>query len=238
MKRKVLLITISALLLALILSGCTSDAKSEQEKQAWADNKISELEEKNSELEEKIAELEKVEAEIEPEVEPVLQNTMLSTALDVVQLLNDENMAAIATYVHPTQGVRFSPYGNVDVSNDQVFTATQVAGLMADAQVYTWGNYDGSGEPINLNFADYFQEFVYDEDYENPHVIGNNVVVGQGNMMINMDSAYIDGVFAEFHFTGFDPQYGGIDWSSLRLVFEEDNGTWYLVGIIHDQWTV
>lgn len=238
MKRKASLITISALLLALILSGCAPNENSEDELKA-KNNAIATLEEEKQALEDKISELEEKIAGLE-EAEPVpdLQNSMISTALEVVQLLNDEDMAGISTYVHPTEGVRFSPYGNVNVSSDQVFTAAQVAGLMTDAQVYTWGSYDGSGEPINLNFADYFKEFVYDEDYENPHMIGNNVVIGHGNSLINIDSAYPDGVFAEFHFTGFDPQYEGIDWSSLRLVFEEDNGTWYLVGIIHDQWTI
>lgn len=238
MKRKVSLITIAALSLALIVSGCAPQANPEDELEA-KNNVIATLEEEKQALEDKISELEGKIAGLE-EAEPVpdLQNSMISTALEVMQLLNDEDMAGISTYVHPTEGVRFSPYGNVNVSSDQVFTAAQVAGLMTDAQVYTWGNYDGSGEPINLNFADYFQEFVYDEDYKNPHMIGNNVVIGKGNSMINIDSAYPDGVFAEFHFTGFDPQYEGIDWSSLRLVFEEDNGTWYLVGIIHDQWTI
>jgi hypothetical protein len=29
-----------------------------------------------------------------------------------------------------------------------------------------------------------------------------------------------------------------MDWRSLRLVFEEQGGSWYLVGIVHDQWTI
>ena len=42
----------------------------------------------------------------------------------------------------------------------------------------------------------------------------------------------------EYHFPGFDPQYGGLDWASLRLVFQEFEGRWVLVGIIHDEWTI
>jgi hypothetical protein len=238
MKRKVSLIAISILVLALIVSGCAQDANPADELKA-KDNAIAALEKEKKVLEDKISELEGKIAELEEAKNaPDSQNSMISTALDVVHLLNDKDMTGISTYVHPTKGVRFSPYGNVDVSSDQVFTAEQLEGLMTDAQVYTWGSYDGSGEPINLNFTDYFEEFVYDEDYENPHMIGNNVVIGHGNSLINIDSTYPDGVFAEFHFTGFDPQYEGIDWSSLRLVFEEQDGTWYLVGIIHDQWTI
>jgi hypothetical protein len=41
----------------------------------------------------------------------------------------------------------------------------------------------------------------------------------------------------EYYFPGFDPQYEGMDWRSLRLIFLQDNDVWYLAGIVHDQWT-
>ena len=41
----------------------------------------------------------------------------------------------------------------------------------------------------------------------------------------------------EYHFKGMDAQQGGMDWRSLRLVLEAHNGAWYLVGIVHDEWT-
>lgn len=57
-------------------------------------------------------------------------------------------------------------------------------------------------------------------------------------MIDNMSTAYPNGSFVEYHFTGFDSQYAGIDWASLTLVFEENGGDWYLVGIVHGQWTI
>ena len=38
-------------------------------------------------------------------------------------------------------------------------------------------------------------------------------------------------------FPGFDPQYEGMDWSSLRLVIEKYNSEWRLVDLIHGEWT-
>ena len=32
--------------------------------------------------------------------------------------------------------------------------------------------------------------------------------------------------------------FDGMDWKSLRLVFQEKDNIWYLVGIIHDGWTI
>ena len=40
----------------------------------------------------------------------------------------------------------------------------------------------------------------------------------------------------EYYFSGFDPQYGGMDWRSLRLVFAPHGEGWALVGIVHDEW--
>jgi hypothetical protein len=104
--------------------------------------------------------------------------------------------------------------------------------------VYHWGTYDGSGMPIELAFRQYYKEFVYDVDFARPDVVGFNERVGQGNSIDNIASAYPDGMTVEYHFEGFDPEYAGMDWRSLRLVFEEEDGIWYLVGVVHDQWTI
>lgn len=234
MKRKDLLFIVVTLMLTIVLSGCTTvDTNLENELES-KNKAIATLEEEKLELENRIAEL--MEEQEEPV--PTTQNNLLQTALNVVEVINDEDMQALSDFVHPTKGVKFSAYGHINVSSDLTFSNTQIANLMNDTQVYTWGSYDGSGEPINLNFADYFNEFVYDEAYNNPNVIGNNVSIAQGNIINNIADAYPDGEFVDFHFTGFDPQFEGLDWSSLKLVFEEVNGTWYLVGIVHDQWTV
>lgn len=42
----------------------------------------------------------------------------------------------------------------------------------------------------------------------------------------------------EYYLPGENPDYGGLDWQSLRLVFQHKEGAWYLVGVIHDEWTV
>ncbi|HYF94322.1 MAG TPA: hypothetical protein VD969_19050 [Symbiobacteriaceae bacterium] len=56
-------------------------------------------------------------------------------------------------------------------------------------------------------------------------------------MTDNWRAAYPDGFMVEFHFPGFEAKYGGMDWRSLRLVYERLGNAWFLVGIIHGQWT-
>ena len=175
--------------------------------------------------------------QVKSEAKQVNASSLLPVALDVVNALKHKDMNAIPSYIHSTAGVRFSPYGHIDVQHDLQFSTSQLPSLWSSTEVYQWGVYDGSGDPTQLTFQDYFDRFVYDVDFANPHMIGNNVVVGAGNMINNIQQAYPNGPFVEFHFTGFDPQYSGMDWRSLRLVFEQENSEWKLVGIIHDEWT-
>ena len=63
-------------------------------------------------------------------------------------------------------------------------------------------------------------------------------MAGNGSAIENVTEAYPDASFVEYHFDQLDPQYGGLDWCSLKLVFVSRDGAWKLVGIIHSQWTV
>lgn len=161
-----------------------------------------------------------------------------------VLALRDHDMVELASLVHPVKGVTFSPYTFVRTLQgapgeaDLVFARSQVAGLWSDPTLRLWGAYDGSGEPIELTFQAYYTEFVYDVDFAQPEEIGFDEFIGQGNTINNIREACPLGVPVEYYFSGFDPQYGGMDWRSLRLVWEQVDGTWYLVGIVHDEWTI
>lgn len=234
MKKLIILIMISILTVTLLLSGCTPVANKELEEELEAkEETIRTLEEEKRDLEERISELEE-ELNESPDTD---EDSTLEVALDVVELIKDKDMEELSKYVHPTKGLRFTAYGHID-NEDKVFNAKQVAAALNDSQAFTWGKYDGTGDPIDLSFGEYYDKFIYDADFANPHIIGINMIVGKGNTLNNISDFYPDGEYIEFHFTGFDPQFEGMDWKSLRLVFEEENGSIYLVGIIHDQWTI
>ena len=55
--------------------------------------------------------------------------------------------------------------------------------------------------------------------------------------IFKVDGFYLFWFFIDYHFSGFDQKLNGMDWVSLRLVFEKQNGQYFIVAIIHDQWT-
>jgi len=154
----------------------------------------------------------------------------------VIIALRDKDLAALGSYVHPQMGLRFSPYAAVK-DTDQVFAPDKVPGLFSDSTVYTWGGYFGTGEPIQLTFTDYYAKFIYDVDFASAPKMALNSRLGVGTTLDNAAEFYPGAMIVEYYFPGFDPAMDGMDWRSLRLVFIQSENTWYLAGIIHDQWT-
>jgi hypothetical protein len=172
-----------------------------------------------------------------------LNEAVAARAAQAVMALRARDLQTLSGLVHPEKGVRFSPYTFVRAvpgphgEQDLVFSAGQIPGLWSDPTVYHWGTVEGSGDPINLTFAGYFDEFVYDVDFARPDVVGFDQAIGMSSTINNIAEVYPDGVTVEYHFEGFQEQYAGYDWRSLRLVLEQAGSTWYLVGIVHDEWT-
>jgi hypothetical protein len=165
-------------------------------------------------------------------------------AAEVLFALRDRDFEHLSELAHPEKGVRFSPYTYVRTEPDSpqgedlVFGAEELADLQNNPTVYRWGHFDGSGEPIDLTVQAYWDRFVFDVDFTHPDVIGFGETIGQGNTINNVAEVYPEAAVVEYHLEGSDPEFGGLDWRSLRLVMEQVGSAWYLVGVVHDEWTI
>ena len=153
----------------------------------------------------------------------------------VLAALKAHDGAGLAGLVHPEKGVRFSPSAFVDPAADQVFPAAAMAGFWADGTARVWGAADGSGDPIRLTPAAYAARFVMDRDYA-AAVVSIDADRVRGNTVDNAAAVYPGSRRVEYFIAGQGAD-AAFDWSALRLVFERSGGRWWLVGVIHDQWT-
>ncbi|MES2776972.1 MAG: hypothetical protein V4722_22535 [Bacteroidota bacterium] len=164
---------------------------------------------------------------------------VLELAEQVLISLKNKDYRQFAAFFHPVSGVRFSPYGYVDTAHDVKLTADQFLAKIAKGDRINWGTYDGSGDPIILSVQQYIQKFVYNADFLSPETMNLNKTTGGGsNAINNLEIIYKGCEFTEHYFSGFDKKYNGMDWTSLRLVFKSHNNLFYLVGIVHGQWTI
>ena len=159
-------------------------------------------------------------------------------AMNTLIRLQYKDMDAIAEIAHPDSGIRFSPYANVNMTNDIVLTSEELRNVTSDETIRNWGVFDGSGMPMNFTFNQYYDRFIYDHDFVNAETITVNEIMAVGNMYENMTEIYPNASYSEYYFPGFNPEYEGMDWAALRLVFDQKDGEWYLVGVIHDNWTI
>jgi hypothetical protein len=155
----------------------------------------------------------------------------------IIGALHQQDMEKLSSYIHPEKGLLFSPYGHIDKDTAITFQAGELPALK-DTEIYEWGSFDGSGEPISLTFGNYYKKFVYDRNFTEAEEVGHNKTLGQGNSLVNIQEIYPDCTYFDYHFSGFDPELSGMDWESLILVLEQHSGAWYLCAIVHSQWTI
>jgi len=165
---------------------------------------------------------------------------LLKTTQNILLLLKTKNYSAFANYIHPVEGIRFSPYGFVDTIHDIKLSKQKFINEAGQPMqnMIVWGEFDGTGDPIKMTLNNYMQRFVYDVDFVNPEKRSLNEFIGGGNSLNNLELVYKNCDFTESHFSGFDKKYAGMDWKSLRLVFKIRNRKFLLVGIVHDEWTI
>lgn len=163
---------------------------------------------------------------------------LLRAAFDVAAALKNQDYQTLSTFVHPTDGVIFTPYSTVDPKANLRFYPTQIANLGNDTSKYLWGISDGKGEALELTAAEYFARYVYNADYLQAPMLGVDQIIGSGNALENVSEVFPDSRFVEFYFPGITPEYNGFDWCGLKLVFTEYKNEYKLSAIIHSEWTI
>lgn len=153
---------------------------------------------------------------------------------EILTLLKNEDYLGFAEYIHPGEGLRFSPYAFIDTINDVRLSKENFKEAIKTNKKFTWGYSDGSGDPIEMKIADYFQKFIYNADFLNSSKTAVNKIIGSGNSKNNMQEIYPDMPF----FESYDPGKHEMAWSALRFVFKKEGGNFYLVAVIHNQWTI
>ena len=93
-------------------------------------------------------------------------------------------------------------------------------------------------EPIRRTIAQFLEEFIFSVDYTQSTSVGVDEIVMSGNSLENLKEAYPDCRFVDLCYPSLDPAYEGLDWCSLKMVFAPTQSGWYLVGLIHSQWTI
>ncbi|WP_350587999.1 hypothetical protein [Psychrobacter sp. 78a-MNA-CIBAN-0178] len=165
------------------------------------------------------------------------QQTLRQQALRIQRALANNDFARITDDIHPTRGVRFSMYAYVRPETDKTFSREQYAQYLQQSKIrFTWGELDGTGDPLVIPLPEYLDTWVDAKKY-NDSAVSINEFRRNGNTINNLKKIYQKSDVVEFYYKGSE-EYDGMDWRVLRLVFDNYQGKRYLVAIVNDQWTV
>ncbi|PKF74114.1 hypothetical protein [Chryseobacterium sp. PMSZPI] len=155
---------------------------------------------------------------------------------EVLQTLKNKDYKTFASFIHPEKGVRFSMYAFVDPKSDKQFSKADFEKYQPTKTLFTWGAHDGSGDAYKATINDYLGKWVFSKDFTASQYSPNQFL-GGGNSLNNLKEIYSKDDFTENYIKGTEKN-GEMDWKTLRFVFEDFQGKYYLVAVVNDQWTI
>ena len=164
------------------------------------------------------------------------EETLKTLNNEILSTLKMKDYVKFTNYIHPEKGVRFSMYAYVNPKKDKNFTKEEFKKYVTTDIKFTWGDQDGTGDPLVLSIKDYLRDWVFRKDFSKGEFQLNSFK-GTGNSLNNLKEIYPKLSFTENYLPGSE-EYGEMDWNCLRFVFEELYGTYYLVAVINDEWTI
>lgn len=166
------------------------------------------------------------------------EQKVLATAREVIGVLAARDYQKLEGLVS-SDGLSLNFYPQLDLVKNLI-AKNDVSKIPNDTKIYLWGYTDGKGDPINLNRAQFLTTYIYSNsvDYLKAPDVAVNKKLGGGNSLNSIDKDVNGRTYVAFHFSGFDPKYGGMDWTTLYLVFDSVNGEYKLRAITKDNWTI
>ncbi len=165
-----------------------------------------------------------------------LDGPVADTALRALNALRNGDMLALAEWVHPDKGVTFAPTAFID-DDSQVFSAESIPDLWMDETSYLWGVQAGSGDPIELTFKGFYDAYLYSADFLFADAIGYDTNIIESGIIDNSRDRFPTASIVEYHFDGFDPDFSGLDYRTLRIVVEPFESTYRVVAIVNSEWS-
>lgn len=153
-------------------------------------------------------------------------------ARHTIHLLAQHNFAQVADEIHPKKGLLLAPSPHIDVTEyaPQIVTKLEFRSLLTNSGTRIWGNQGYTSAPLELSGKDFWEKHMWSTGV-------NTTLKGKIDEVLHTDMnpmairEIIAKTFPGAHFVEY---VGTGDWS-VRLIFVQEQGQWYLVGIMRDE---
>jgi hypothetical protein len=173
----------------------------------------------------------------EEENDANIERKLLEESAVIFSYLENSEFAKLAEKVDPIEGVTFTIFADfVKIDNYGGTPVTLTKDEIVDSldKQFVWGQGDG-GPPLEVTFREYVQEYLLKREgdkitYET--ITFNESAFVFAGVLNTIHKNYPNAKYVEYYTPGED----GNDrlFQSIRFVFEEREGTWYLIGVVRD----
>ncbi len=164
------------------------------------------------------------------------QNPIIDRAREVLFMLQNKNYSQLEEFIS-SDGLALNNLPNVNLTKNNVLKK-DISDIPNDSKVHLWGYTDGKGDPINLTTKDFIEKWITPELFINADEIVVNKIKDEGTNSLNtvLQDAGNRTVIGFYHAS--DAAYPGLNWATLYLVFDQENGVYMLRGISRNQWSI
>ena len=165
-----------------------------------------------------------------------IKENLLKKSEAILILLKTHDWDEFSNHVHP-DGLTFSFYAalGADPNNNLTFTKKELELFNTPNLEHIWGMDHSEKQfimPINEYVDNYLFKYMGNRTVDYSEVNFNKSVVESGGVINTIPEKFPRAKYVEYFSPNTSEEYP--DWQALRLVFEEYNGAWYLMGIVRD----
>ena len=84
-------------------------------------------------------------------------SVLLDLTKEILTAIKEKDYKKLTEYIHPEDGIRFSPYGYIDTANDVTATRSTFRLNAYTTTKRICGYFDGSGDTIKMTSKEYFK---------------------------------------------------------------------------------
>ena len=163
---------------------------------------------------------------------PLIESKVEDVAMYLLNRLNEKNWHAVSALTSRDFPLKISPKVHLD-SNTFTLDGNLLAKLELSGEEIIWYSNTASGEPMEMNFAEYANQFIFDNDYTTAefHV---DEYISRSSLINNIKEEFPNCKTVE----AFIQNEGEMNWQSLNMVFKYIDNKYYLVALIHDQYEI
>lgn len=168
------------------------------------------------------------------------EKELLVLSEELFSLLKEYNFEEISKMVDPEDGVTFAFYadfGNPDGYGGQYVNLSKKEISEINDSKYLWGK-DEAGKEYKLSLHEYVQQMLLQrwgkEEVDYNIITFNEPAENFAGVINTIHKYYPDAKYVEYHSPGKNEH----SFQSLRFIYQERDGEWYLIGIAQDVATV